>query len=430
MFKIQWKSLGLALATATITLVLVVTANISKLSATIVSQTDSLSRITHTTILAQASDETDVNAIASATTVFIDHDLESKEALEQATKNGGRFDSAGSGVIVARQEVSQGTLIGEGFQTVFVHYVLTNAHVVEGRNQEEIDFYGVRTPDGDVHYVKKSQIEWLGNPAQESELDLAVLEFQSDRPYPVATITQSDITESESLFISGWPTPLQGQSDKTRFRRFTLAQLKSKSSPDSVGNFGYTLVYNTKGDGVRAGMSGGPVFNVRGELVGINSAVLERSPGDKLLGQGIQIIQFLNRKAEIIQATLNIAPPSVSKNLIAEAKHQQKRADILTQQDFDQDFNVLPTDPQYQAIQSLLQRYGCMKSFPNGKFRFNMTLTRAEFVVDLNTCIDKVNEYIASNVASQNRGKIKSLQNSLDNLEQEVRQFTAHALTE
>ncbi len=429
MFKIQWKSLGLALATATITLVLVVTANISKLSATIVFQTDSLSRSTHTTILAQASDETDVNAIASATTVFIDHDLEGA-ALEETIKNGGRFDSAGSGVIIARQEVINGTLTGEGSQTVFIHSVLTNAHVVEGLNQDEIEFYGVRTPDGDVHFVKKSQIKWLGNPAKESELDLAVLEFQSDRPYPVATITQSDITESESLFISGWPTPLQDQSDKTRFRRFTLAQLKSKSSPDSIGNFGYTLDYNTKGDGVRAGMSGGPVFNVRGELVGIHSGGFDRTRGDKLRGQGIQIIQFLNRKAETIQTTLNIAPPSVSKNLIAEAKHHQERADILTPQNFDQNFNVLPTDPQYQAIQSLLQRYGCMKSFPNGKFRFNMTLTRAEFVVDLNTCMDKVNEYIASNVASQNRGKIKSLQNSLDNLEQEVKQLMPNALIE
>jgi serine protease Do len=421
MFKLQWKTLGIYLVAVMTVLVLLITVNTSQSPATIASSTDTLGKVSHPTILAQADDEADVSAIASATTVFINADLENKAKLEEHAKTG-RFPKAGSGVIVARREDNDGITAGPGgspgTSKLFVYYVLTNAHVVELKvNNDPNDTYGLRTPDGEVHQVKNAEL--LGNPGKENDLDLAVLEFWSDRPYPVATIDRSGVNEGDRLFISGWPTPLQEEPDRTRRRRFTVGQITSKNPPDSVGNHGFTLAYDAASPGVRAGMSGGPVFNIRGELVGIHSGGFDQTFGDKLQGQGIQITQFLQRKADAPGYTFSIAPPSVNRNLIAEAKQKQKQPDTLTPQEFNEGFDVSPTDPSFLAIQSLRERYGCLKPFSDGTFRPKREFTRGQLIYDLEGCLSQVEKLILN--SSGQGEKLNLIRKQIDTLEQEIK---------
>ncbi len=418
MFKLQWKTLGIYLAAVMTVLVLLITVNTSQSPATIASPTDTLGKVSHPTILAQADDEADVSAIASATTVFINPDLENKAKLEDIAKRG-RFADAGSGVIVARREDNDdvtGPGGSPGTIKNFVHYVLTNGHVVEAKVVDPNELYGLRTPDGEVYTVQSA--EFLGNPGEKNDLDLAVLEFWSDRPYPVATIDRSGVNEGDRLFISGWPTPLPEEPDRTRRRRFTVAQITSKKPPDSVGNFGFTLTYDAASPGVRSGMSGGPVFNVKGELVGIHSGGVESADGDKLRGQGIQITQFLQRKANAPGYTFSIAPPSVSRNLIAEAKQKQKQPDTLTPQEFYDGFDVSPTDPSFQAIQSLRGRFGCLKPFSDGTSRPKREFTRGQLVYDLEGCLSQVEKLILN--SSGQGEKLNLIRKQIDTLEQEI----------
>ncbi len=58
--------------------------------------------------------------------------------------------------------------------------------------------------------------------------------------------------------------------------------------------------------------------------------------------------------------------------------------------------DVQPTDWAFQALQSLVERYGCVAGYPNGTFRGNRALTRYEFAAGLNSCLDRVNELIAT----------------------------------
>ncbi len=61
--------------------------------------------------------------------------------------------------------------------------------------------------------------------------------------------------------------------------------------------------------------------------------------------------------------------------------------------------DVQPTDWAFQALQSLVERYGCIAGYPNGTYRGNRAMTRYEFAAGLNACLDRVNELIATGTA-------------------------------
>ncbi|MBP5973356.1 iron uptake porin [Brasilonema sp. CT11] len=58
--------------------------------------------------------------------------------------------------------------------------------------------------------------------------------------------------------------------------------------------------------------------------------------------------------------------------------------------------DVQPTDWAFQALQSLVERYGCIAGYPNGTFRGNRAMTRYEFAAGLNACLNRVNELVAT----------------------------------
>jgi Carbohydrate-selective porin, OprB family/S-layer homology domain len=62
--------------------------------------------------------------------------------------------------------------------------------------------------------------------------------------------------------------------------------------------------------------------------------------------------------------------------------------------------DVRPTDWAFQALQSLVERYGCIAGYPDGTFRGNRAMTRYEFAAGLNACLDKVAELIKGGTGS------------------------------
>jgi len=73
--------------------------------------------------------------------------------------------------------------------------------------------------------------------------------------------------------------------------------------------------------------------------------------------------------------------------------------------------DVQPTDWAFQALQSLVERYGCIAGYPDGTYRGNRALTRYEFAAGLNACLDRVNELITTATAELvNREDLATLQ--------------------
>jgi len=103
--------------------------------------------------------------------------------------------------------------------------------------------------------------------------------------------------------------------------------------------------------------------------------------------------------------------------------------------------DVQPTDWAFQALQSLVERYGCIAGYPNGTYRGNRALTRYEFAAGLNACLDRVNELIAAGTSDlvrkediailqqlqqQFATELTALRGRVDNLEAQTAQLEAN----
>lgn len=73
--------------------------------------------------------------------------------------------------------------------------------------------------------------------------------------------------------------------------------------------------------------------------------------------------------------------------------------------------DVQPTDWAFQALQSLVERYGCIAGYPDSTYRGNRSLTRYEFAAGVNACLDRINETITVAAADfNNREDLATLQ--------------------
>lgn len=81
--------------------------------------------------------------------------------------------------------------------------------------------------------------------------------------------------------------------------------------------------------------------------------------------------------------------------------------------------DVLPTDWAFEALRSLVERYGCIVGYPNRTFRGNRTLSRYEFAAGLNACMQQMERLIASS-ESVMREDIEKLKRLMQEFETEL----------
>ncbi|MDZ8188854.1 MAG: iron uptake porin [Nostoc sp. ChiSLP02] len=59
--------------------------------------------------------------------------------------------------------------------------------------------------------------------------------------------------------------------------------------------------------------------------------------------------------------------------------------------------DVQPSDWAFGALQSLVERYGCIAGYADGTYLGNRSISRYEFAAGLNACLEKINEALANN---------------------------------
>jgi serine protease Do len=152
------------------------------------------------------------------------------------------------------------------------YYVLTNAHVLRSAQSP----YQIQTPDGAIYQTKVITPEYF------KKNDLEVLQFNAGgKTYAIAKFgTSAALNEGETVFAAGFPFSLENQmapapkqrkqaisSEYPPDRSFAFRTGKIVVVLDKALEGGYQVGYTNE---IERGMSGGPLLNHAGELVGVN----------------------------------------------------------------------------------------------------------------------------------------------------------------
>jgi Do/DeqQ family serine protease len=175
---------------------------------------------------------------------------------------------------IPEQQIQQGT--GSGFIISTDGKILTNAHVVDGATEVTVNLKDGHSFDGKV----------VGT---DPLTDLAVIQIEADN-LPIVRLG-----DSESLAIGEWAIAIGNPLglDNTVTTGIISATGRSSSQigvPDKRIDFIQTDA------AINPGNSGGPLLNAKGEVIGINTAIIQNAQG---LGFAIPI-----HKAEAIAAQL------------------------------------------------------------------------------------------------------------------------------
>ena len=155
--------------------------------------------------------------------------------------------------ITAPELIGTGTLVGDENG---VYTIITNAHVIRVGKAP----YKIMTADRKIH-----QAQIVPNP-KFKQYDLAILQFRAPAgKYPVGKLGKSESLQvGDRLFVGGF-TKQTKQRDRDDYLLQTGAiSLILKSPMDETG---YKIGYTHR---IYRGMSGGPVIDSAGRLVGIN----------------------------------------------------------------------------------------------------------------------------------------------------------------
>ena len=151
----------------------------------------------------------------------------------------GGLDGKGSGVIIAKNGNT--------------YTVLTANHVVK---KAGYGIYEIITHDGQK-YPMENKAQIVG------KLDLALVRFTSSQNYPLAKIADSrTVKEGATVYNSGFPIPSISNSQERNYF-FLTSQITARGRGE---NLGYDLFLSGS---PRPGMSGGPILNDQGEVIGI-----------------------------------------------------------------------------------------------------------------------------------------------------------------
>ena len=196
-----------------------------------------------------------------------------------------------------RQRQRQRQSLGSGFIISADGYVLTNNHVVE--QAEEII---VRLSDR-----RELVAELIGS---DPSSDLALLKVEAEG-LPVVTLGRS-----EDLRVGEWVLAIGSPFGFDHSVTAGIVSAKGRSLPNET----YVPFIQTD-VAINPGNSGGPLFNLQGEVVGINSQIYTRSGGFMGLSFAIptrvamEVVEQLRETGKVSRGWLGVVIQEVSRDL-------------------------------------------------------------------------------------------------------------------
>lgn len=171
---------------------------------------------------------------------------------------------------------SKRTSLGSGVITSADGYILTNNHVIE--NADEINVRFANHEEYSATLI-----------GRDDKTDLALIKIDPKSPLPFASFG-----DSEKLRVGDWVVAI---GNPFGFEQTVTAGIVSAKGR-TLGGGSYQNFIQTDAS-INPGNSGGPLFNMKGEMVGINTAIYSRNGGNIGIGFAIPVNMAKNVIAQL-----------------------------------------------------------------------------------------------------------------------------------
>jgi serine protease Do len=177
---------------------------------------------------------------------------------------------------------------GSGFFISGDGYVVTNNHVVDGASEVKVTM-----DDGSEYDAKVIGVD--------EKTDVALLKVDAERDFPYVTFDDGDIRVGDWVVAVGNPFGLGGS--------VTAGIVSARGRDIGAGPYDDFLQIDAP---INKGNSGGPTFNLQGEVVGVNTAIYSPSGGSVGIGFAIpaatvhQVVEDLKDDGNITRGWLGV----------------------------------------------------------------------------------------------------------------------------
>jgi len=196
------------------------------------------------------------------------------------------------------------TVQGSGVLVSADGYIITNAHVVAGTQNLRVE---IRDTKGHVHNLAATSV------GVDAEMDLAVLKVN---PPAEETFTFLDITHvtpaHQGQVAIAFGSPFGFERTVTMG---IVSAVRRQSSPDDP------RLWIQTDAAVNPGNSGGPLVDVRGNLLGINTLIYSDTGGNEGIALAIPadtvhaVFEAIKRDGRVTRSTLSITTHTLSRDL-------------------------------------------------------------------------------------------------------------------
>jgi len=212
--------------------------------------------------------------------------------------------NGGGGPGVPRRSLGSGVIVDSR------GHILTNSHVVSGFEASEIT---ITTGDGVRHKVEKV----VGT---DPKSDLAVLKITPPKVAP------AELGDSRKMRVGDWVVAIGspfGYSHSVSAGIISATGRRNVLPPGPRPKFSYQNFIQTDAV-INPGNSGGPLVNLKGEIIGINTAIASRSGGYQGIGFAIptqiakKVLDDLVREGKVTRGYLGVEIANLSEDLAKE----------------------------------------------------------------------------------------------------------------
>jgi serine protease Do len=158
------------------------------------------------------------------------------------------------------QRPRRSSALGSGFVISEDGYIVTNNHVIDKADEIEIEFFS----------GEKLDAKLIGT---DPKTDIALLKVESDKPLPFVSFGDSDAAR-----VGDWVVAVGNPLGQGFSVSAGIVSQRGRALSGTYDDFIQTDA------AINRGNSGGPLFNVQAEVIGVNTAILSPSGGSIGIG--------------------------------------------------------------------------------------------------------------------------------------------------